>query len=976
MAARPNVIHLAVGAALAAMAAGIQAQTVITGTQNGAQVWTSGDLTIGPAAAVVAAGDGVSASGPSLGTLTNNGTITTANGMGVVNVGTMTALTNGSTGTIHGSTGIGNVGGIGTLSNDGTIAAVGYGIDNDVAAGPAGTIGVLNNRGVITATGWPSAGIENFVGTIGTLANSGTINGGFQGIHNDRGSIGLLDNSGSIAGGVYGIQSESGTIDTLHNSGTITAANGAIENESAIGTLSNSGVLGDGRGAGAMNLGTIGTVINTGTILGLGNNPGRNGSASTLNAPGPQGTIGVVFNAGMLNDLGNTGSIGIVRNTGTIVGIDNQGGSIGVIDNSGFISGSAEAVFNSGRIGTLANTGTITGGVYALHNGPTGTLSPIANSGKIAGNILNESTSDLTFNGGSGSTFGTLTGFGGAVGTITNTASNVVFGTGNVLLNSGINVGKNAVVNSASTLQVNAPVAITGNYSQGAGATLQVGVGNGAVAAGSLSGDVGYGRLVVSGSAVVAAGSAIALQKTGGYVFAAGQRYVVIDAASGSTNYNAGSLNYSINGYTSVLSGATVATGGRSDLIVTVLSATPAGSPVPGPAPAPAPAPPPTPAPGTPATMPNAISALTGLSHYTGIDDAALLNLYNAGQALNLGSGDAANRAGTQLSPVQHVSATGAAGAAILDVLNITNARSNSLRLGQIERSGIATGEGTLEWSAWGQAFGGHTSQKTRDQVDGYRASYGGLMIGADRALGAAWRAGGVFSYSNTLINGHDNSAGDSTRVNAYGLTGYASYVGKPWYVNISAGVAQQHYDTNREIGFTGFSGIAKGSFGGRQYVARIEGGYPFAVGNATLTPLASLTYSHLKQNDYIESGGNGAALAVGSTHVTSVRSGLGARLERGFETSYGSLVPHVQLQWLHEFNRNAAVTSASFAADPTGQTAFTTVGAAPVSNLADLTLGVTLLRASNLSLSARYELQAGQGFLSHTGSLKLQQLF
>jgi len=51
-------------------------------------------------------------------------------------------------------------------------------------------------------------------------------------------------------------------------------------------------------------------------------------------------------------------------------------------------------------------------------------------------------------------------------------------------------------------------------------------------------------------------------------------------------------------------------------------------------------------------------------------------------------------------------------------------------------------------------------------------------------------------------------------------------------------------------------------------------------------------------------------------------------------------------------------------------------VGAAPVSNLADLTLGVTLLRASHLSLSARYELQAGQGFLSHTGSLKLQQLF
>ena len=71
-----------------------------------------------------------------------------------------------------------------------------------------------------------------------------------------------------------------------------------------------------------------------------------------------------------------------------------------------------------------------------------------------------------------------------------------------------------------------------------------------------------------------------------------------------------------------------------------------------------------------------------------------------------------------------------------------------------------------------------------------------------------------------------------------------------------------------------------------------------------------------------------------------------------------------------------AQATGASFAADPTGQTAFTTVGATPVSNLADLSLGVTLLKANNLSLSARYELQAARGFVSQTGSLRLRQLF
>ena len=66
----------------------------------------------------------------------------------------------------------------------------------------------------------------------------------------------------------------------------------------------------------------------------------------------------------------------------------------------------------------------------------------------------------------------------------------------------------------------------------------------------------------------------------------------------------------------------------------------------------------------------------------------------------------------------------------------------------------------------------------------------------------------------------------------------------------------------------------------------------------------------------------------------------------------------------------------ADFAADATGGTAFTTAGATPVSNLADVTLGVTLVRANNLSLAARYELQAGSGFVSNTGILRLQQQF
>jgi uncharacterized protein with beta-barrel porin domain len=105
------------------------------------------------------------------------------------------------------------------------------------------------------------------------------------------------------------------------------------------------------------------------------------------------------------------------------------------------------------------------------------------------------------------------------------------------------------------------------------------------------------------------------------------------------------------------------------------------------------------------------------------------------------------------------------------------------------------------------------------------------------------------------------------------------------------------------------------------------------------------------------------------------VKSGLGVKLEQGFTTSYGEIVPELQAQWIHEYVHTRLVTGAAQAASP-GDTGFTNVGASPVPDFADISLGVTLLRANNLSLSVRYELQAGAGFLSQTGIIRLQQKF
>ncbi len=983
----------------------------------------------------------------------NYGTIGTLNNTNAAaSLGTISAETSNSGAGNGISAGVNNgspTASIGTLNNDGdiygdaivtspTAGGYGYGVNN------AGTIGTITNTGVIggySSSNANGVGIENG-GTISSITNTGLINGIapaigssalFEGAGIDNaGTIDQITNEGTITGSVigsgyaYGVVTN-GTINSLTNDGTIAGSitNGSemtamgvnVGSSGVIGDLENDGTIGANSpsvGYGVYNAGNIGVLDNAGQIgaTGLVKNVGIDNI----------GTIGNLTNTGTITSVSNSGAIGQITNQLQISGALNPTITLlentGVIGNAGAIA--ATGLLNSGTIGTLTNSGTITGSINAL-NLSGGTLGSLTNSGMIAGNITNTTSNDLTISG----VGGTLTGFNGAIGSITNTSLNVVFASGSQFLNDNINVGTNTVNNAGATLTVNSPISITGNYSQAAGATLQIGVTGSATPEGTTT-DIGYGRLEVSGNATLAAGSSVTLASQG-YAFAAGQRYVVVDPA-GSANYGgattAGSsvngLSLGMNGTAGTVTGSIVANGTHNDLVLTVASVgsstgdttggnsssggssgtgtgstgstsstgtgtsepsqgsgsggsgstqtsipssvgTPWGSQVASLAPN--------------AVSGNAQSSLNGLGSYTGIGSQSLMNLQNAVLgALATGNAGAWNRVGQQLSPVQ---VSQSASAATFGALGVVNTRLTSIHLAQADgASGISTGDSASEWSVWGQGFGGHASQGEIDQIDGYDANYGGLMVGADKAVGDHWHVGGAFSYSHTAIDNTGNTSGDSAGVNSFGFIGYAGYTGNPWYANLSGAVVAQHDTTSRLVNMQGFDGLASGSFNAQQYVLRAEAGLPIDLPVFTVTPIASLSYSYLNQGSYTETGGNGAALSVGSSGQNSVKSSLGAKISKAFQTSYGEIVPDLQVSWVHEYDRARQVVGASFAADPTGQTAFTTVGATPVGDMADVSVGVTLLRAHNLSLSARYELQAGGGFVSQTGSLRLQQQF
>lgn len=826
-----------------------------------------------------------------------------------------------------------------TLTSAGTISTSG-----DVAISASGSVGTLLNNGLVASTS--THAVVN-TGTI-NIVNNRKVSGGDAGILNNGQILSLLNaGTGSITGTVYGIQN-TGTIVSLNNSGVITGSSSissGIYNSGTIGTIGNDGRV-SGNYHGIYNDGgIISTLSNTGSIS------GTNDGIVNL------GNIGTLYNTGTISNTTNavyndTGTIGTLINSGTLSGttsgVFNYYTNIGAINNSGRMSGDQYAIYNSAAtISSLTNTGTISSTGYAIYNDAGGVIGPIVNSGIILGNI--DSASSLTFAGGANSTIGKLTGYTSdgstsSIGSISISSGNLTFNGGNLLLNDHVTVSSGALNNTGSTLYLANSITINGNYNQSATASLHS----------YVTGANTYGQLVVNGTANIASGSSIHLINQN-YAFANGQRYVVIKATAG--NYNASGLTYVATGYSGTVTGSAETEGSYTNLVLTLSQSSGMN-------------------PSTQATTYNALSALNGLQRYAGTSNAALLNLYNA--SLAIGSTAEGDRVGEQLSPHQNASASYATSAATFDMLSVIGRHlgSGSAIAQSGGSSGISAGEAGPSNAVWGQAFGGHASQGMSHDVSGYRANYSGAVFGYDRAVNNDWRAGGALSYSYTNVNGTDNVQGSNSNVASIGLTAYASYVASTWYSNLYATVAGQRYNTQRVIGFTGYNGRTNGKFNGQQYVLNAEFGYPLTLQNDwTLTPVANLSYSHQRQSGYTESGGNGAALQVNAARSEAIKSGLGARLDTKLQTRWGDVVPYAQLVWNHQYNDSRMAISAAYAADAS-DTGFTSLGSSPAKNTANLTLGATLLRSNDTSLTAYYALTKASHYTNQAVSLRFRQAF
>lgn len=764
----------------------------------------------------------------------------------------------------------------------------------------AGTDITKNGAGILT--------LNNANTFTGMTLNAGTIVlGNVDALGGVGGSLSLTGDGSLDAGGILSVVTG---IDLAANKLTFVGSN----------ALTLSGVIA-GAGGGSLD-------VTTGTLTLSGNNSFTGGvtlnGASTLtvghnNALGVGGTFTVgAGGASTIETSGGTRTISnllVLDNTLTFLGAADDLTLSGNISGAGGLtkSGAASLTLSgadnsaySGAVtlnaGTLIlgdddalGTGTFTVGGAA--NLDTSSALTVANTMTLNNTLTLDGTSDLILS-------GILSGAGGltkdGTGTLTLSAVNTFDGATTLAagtLNGVFTVdalnqtgGTLAPGNSIGTVTIAA-----GNYTLGAGGTLEVEVEN---AAGGLDSDLVD---VTSGSATLAAGSTISVVdiSTGGFIIRTGDQFTIIRTTGGVTDSgatimdNSAVLSFagSVVGTNYILEAARISsfsdavTGGNNKRTMAAIDSDEAV------------------ATGDYATIIAALQGLNTAQLNDAADDlnpvphasASMLSVVTTQQmASGMSNYLGARRMGTEQARMADLRSPNSN-------LLLADASDNPHLLAMVIKENSDRQEkqdGDIR--GFLRPFGVFYKQNGTKELTGFSAQAVGTQFGFDRNRGQNLILGIGGGYSHSFID-FDNNRGDGD-VDSFRLGPYATYYNDDYYIDGSVTFGYHNIKNERDIAFGAINRTAKSDYDAYDLSVYVGGGYDIESDNWTLSPNTSLQYINYHSEEFKESGAGAAGLKVSARTSESLRSKLGLNVSRIFDVGERKIATELFCGWAHEF--------------------------------------------------------------------------
>jgi len=275
----------------------------------------------------------------------------------------------------------------------------------------------------------------------------------------------------------------------------------------------------------------------------------------------------------------------------------------------------------------------------------------------------------------------------------------------------------------------------------------------------------------------------------------------------------------------------------------------------------------------------------------------------------------------------------------------------------------------------WTQVFGDWRNFNGDGNAAATHDAASGFLAGAGVALGAGWRAGAAFGYTDHRIRTHDRAS--TARVDSYNALAYGgkSVVLGAGRLNlmVGAGVTWDHFHTERDVSALDLDQTLNAHYDGQMAQIFTELGYalPLAT-HSTLEPFAGLALSTLHRGSFDESGGS-AALDGQSQRDTLSTSTLGLRARTTWASGSKTGTLTAALGWRHAFGGYAPESDQSFAQ---GGDTFTVAGVPIARDAATLGASASIVLAPGATLALSYAGQFGGGNQADTAQLGLRSVF
>ena len=848
---------------------------------------------------------GIWINGSTVGSIINSGSISGGNnGILLTNSTISGSITNNAGGTISG----GNVNGImvnyttvsGGISNSGSISGHNFGIDLNYSSA-----GNISNSGSISGAG--QAGMFIYGSSVGDFSNSGAISGGNAG---------------------FGILSALVSSITNNISGTISGSNSGIAliYGSVSGSISNSGnIFGGNAGAGiSLSNTNVGSISNSGNIFG-----GNSGSGISLSNT----NVGSITNnaGGSIS----VGYVGINLSNSTISGsITNHAG--------GTISGDATGIYlSNSSVGSLINSGTISGANYAVFLESNSTLPTIDITGNNTARFIGDVrafTTDVNVK--SGATFTNDNAFSVLSFTIEH-GGTFNMGTGTSLHTSGSSAMANGVETGAGftnhgTLNVADGVTahITGDYSQALDGMFQT----------SVSSTTSYGKLVVSGTATLAAGTGINVNVASVNTLAAGN---ILSGVISAGTLSASTFNVSEFGGSGLFNFSAVVNGNAVDLLTTAASNSGVHNSV------------------VSSGFTPGLGAATVLDGFVngGITGKDTDNVVTA---LGKVTKNQLSNAVGQTLPLMTGSMMESTKSTLTSINRVIESRQDANR-------GLSSGDDFYgDKQVWIKPLGAWTNQDDRKGVTGYSANTYGLVGGIDGEISDTTRVGAALAYAHTNVDSNSSAAPQSADVDNYQAILYGSHsLDERTTLSLQGNVGTNKTKGNRVINFGGLNRVASSDYD--SWSGHIGAGLSrsYAINQqTTLTPGIRIDYTKLHAQGYTETGAGALNLNVGSSNAEELI--LLAESRAAYQvTDHGTLIGNLGLGYDALASRNSIT-----AAYTGGGASFITQGIDPSPYLMRGGAGYVMTNSNAIEVTARIDFEVREHFDNETASVKIKVPF